>query len=89
MTEVRKTTTPGRDPETYEGGKHRRSHIPRDEARGLAWLPWRSNGCDHGLLPHHVNKDGTVQEIGEPEPKPKPDVIRMRQARRFAKGGRG
>ena len=80
--------TPGRDPETNEGGTYRRSHVPRDEARGLAWLRWQSNGCDHGLRPHHVNSDGTVREIGDPEPTAKPDVIRMRQARRFAKRGR-
>ena len=88
MIRSQKSPTSGRDPEITKGEKCQRSHVPSHEARGLAWLPWRTHGCDHGLRPHHVNSDGTVREIGDPDPTAKPDVIRVRQARRFAKRGR-
>ena len=48
-----------------EGEKHRRAHIPRDDARGLAWLSWQSHGLEHGMKPHKVGPDGSVQEIGD------------------------
>ena len=92
LTDRSTSTASGREPETGKGEKHRRAHIPRDEARGLAWLPWKSHGREHGLHLHKVGPDGSVQEIGDLalKPKPKPEAIRMRQARRFAKveGGR-
>ncbi|OPY50751.1 MAG: hypothetical protein A4E48_01749 [Methanosaeta sp. PtaU1.Bin060] len=81
------TPTPRREPETTKEREYRRAHVSRDEARGLAWLPWSSNGQEHGLKRHPVNQDGTVREIGDRAPKPRPDAIRMRQARRFAKRG--
>jgi hypothetical protein len=82
------TTTPGREPETTEGIGYRRgrSHISRAEAKNQACLPWRSNGCEHGDTMHRVQPDGTIVEIGDRKTKPKPDAIKMRQARRFGKG---
>jgi len=87
MPDHSESTTPGREPETTKGEEHRRAHIPRDDARGLAWLPWKSRGREHGLHPHKVGSDGSVREIGDlaPKPTPKLDAVRMRRARRFAK----
>jgi hypothetical protein len=35
---------------------------------------------------HRVQPDGIIVEIGDRKTKPKPDAIKMRQARRFGKG---
>lgn len=58
--------------------ERRRAHIPRDEARRLTWLNWRSNGCEHGLKRHHVALDGNVQEIND-LPRRKPKAVSSRQ----------
>ncbi|OPY55263.1 MAG: hypothetical protein A4E48_00117 [Methanosaeta sp. PtaU1.Bin060] len=80
------TPTPGRrTPETTEGGGHRRAFVPKAASRNKAWLPWSSNGREHGLRIHGVNPDGTIREIVDRATKPKPDVIKRRQARKFAK----
>lgn len=68
--------TPRREPETTKGRPY-----------PSVWLPWSSNGLAHGLKRHPVNQNGTVREVGDRAPKPKPEGIRMRQARRFAKRG--
>ena len=69
--------------EANEGGKHRRAHVPRDDARGLAWLSWRSHELEHGMKPHKVSPDGSIQEIGDRAsriaPKRKPKAISSRQ----------
>jgi hypothetical protein len=88
MPDSTEESTPGRKPETIEEREYRRAHVPRHEARGLAWLPWRSHGLEHGDRPHKVGPDGIVQEIGDRAIKPKPEGIRVRQARRFARGRR-
>lgn len=69
-----------------EGEKHLRAHIPRDEARGLAWLPWSSDGLEHGSKLHKVGQDGVVQETGDRACRAairrKPKAISSRQWRR-------
>ena len=64
-----------------EGEGHR--HISRDEVRGRAWLPWKSNGCEHGLRRHLVGIDGVIQETGDRDhqaaTRKKPRVISSRQ----------
>lgn len=50
-----------------------------------AWLPWQSNGCEHGLKPHAINPDGTIREIGHPKPaksRRKPKEVSSQQWRR-------
>ncbi len=61
-----------------EGGKH---HVPRAEARGMAWLPWSSNGMEHGLRLHKIAKNGYVYETGDrpTEPKKKSKGVSSRQ----------
>lgn len=58
-----------------------RRHIPRDEAKGKAWLSWRSHGCKRGLKAHQVNSDGSIREIVDsmPEPRRKPKTVSSRQ----------
>ncbi len=52
----------GEPPRKVTGGKHRRA--PRsDEAHGLAWLPWRSCGCEHGIKGHEVAEGGSIIEV--------------------------
>ena len=66
-------------PSTREAApERRRGHVPRDEAKRLAWLNWQSNGCKHGLKRHHVALDGTIQEIGD-LPRRKPNAVSSRQ----------
>lgn len=70
----------GEPPRKATGGEHRRA--PRsDEAHGLAWLTWRSNGCEHGLKAHNVATDGSIVEIYDPAPEPrrKPKGVSARQ----------
>ncbi len=44
-------------------------HVSRDEARSLVWLPWRSNGCEHGDKPHKFNREsGVIEERGDRAP---------------------
>ena len=70
--------------EAMKGEKHRRVHIPCDDANGLAWLPWQSHGCVHGDKPHRFNQEnGIVQEIDDlacqATPKRKPKATSSRQ----------
>ena len=52
----------GKPPRKAAGEGHR--HAPRsDEAHGLAWLPWRSCGCDHGIKGHRIAMDGSIIEV--------------------------
>ena len=52
----------GEPPRKATGGEHR--HAPRsDEAHGLAWPPWQSNGCTHGIKGHKVAEDGSIIEV--------------------------
>ena len=63
------------------GGSKENKHISRDEARGLAWLTWRSNGCEHGLKQHKIAKNGYVYETGDRpiEPRRKSKGVSSRQ----------
>ncbi len=84
---------PGHRTRDTEGEEHReimtsplddvRQHVQRDEAKGRAWLPWRSHGCNHGLRPHKIGPDGSVQEIGDlslkATPRRKPKSVSTRQ----------
>jgi len=76
LSEGKLTITPaGPGTEETEGEEHRkiliappddsRRDIPRDEAKGRAWLPWRSHGCEHGLRSHEIAPDGSIKEIGD------------------------
>ena len=35
------------------------------------WLPWSSNGLEHGLKKHRVSPSGEVEEVSDPTPEPK------------------
>jgi hypothetical protein len=63
--------------------EHRWAHIPPYEAQGWAWLPWKSNGCDHGLKLHKVGLDGVVQETRDSAcpaaSRKKPNAVSLRQ----------
>lgn len=68
--------------EETEGEKHLRAHIPRDEAKHLVWLPWKSNNQEHGLIRHKFNQDGSIKEIGDLGPvisRRKPKAVSSRQ----------
>lgn len=70
----------GEPPRKATGGEHRRT--PRsDEAHGLAWLTWRSCGCDHGIKGHKVAPDGSIIEVSEMKTRPrrKPKAVSARQ----------
>jgi len=70
----------GEPPRKATGGEHRRA--PRsDEARGLAWLPWRSSGCDHGIKGHRIAVDGSIIEVPDIKirPRKKPKNVSGRQ----------
>jgi DNA repair photolyase len=63
-------------------GKKKRFHIPKCECERKAILPWKSNGCDHGLKKHKVEPDGSMEEMGDlaltsqlEKRKPKPKSI--------------
>jgi len=74
--------------EETEGEEHHRTHIPRDEAKSLVWLSWRSNACEHGLTRHRFEKNGTIVEIGDLGPvvqRKKPKSVSSRQ---WEQGGR-
>ena len=53
---------PGPRTRDTEGEK---CNVSRDEARGLDWLPWSSNGLEHGLKLHKIAKNGYVYETGD------------------------
>ena len=74
----RPTTRPELGLGDTEGGKH---HVSCAEARGLAWLPWSSNGQEHGLKLHKIAKNGYVYETGDrpTEPKKKSKGVSSRQ----------
>lgn len=63
-----------RTPESTKGRRH-----------PSVWLSWSSNGQEHGLKKHSVRNHGSIIEIGDRAIRPKPDSIKMRQARRFVK----
>jgi hypothetical protein len=70
----------GEPPRKATGGEHRRA--PRsDEAHGLAWLPWRSNGCDHGIKGHRIAVDGSIIEAPDIKTRhhKKPKAVSARQ----------
>jgi hypothetical protein len=70
-------------PDESNTAEHRRAHIPHDDANGLAWLPWRSRGCEYGLMRHTIAKNGYVYETGDrpTEPRRKSKAV---SSRRFA-----
>ena len=47
----------------------------------LAWLPWKSCGCEHGLKRHKIAKNGYVYETGDrpTEPRRKSKAVSSRQ----------
>jgi len=70
----------GEPPRRATSEEHRRA--PRsDEAHGLAWLTWRSCGCDHGIKGHKVAEDGSIIEVSEIKTRPhkKPKAVSARQ----------
>ena len=76
-----RTIPPGPSTRDTGGEKHRRAHTSGDEARGLAWLSWKSNNQEHGLKSHKVNPDGSIKEIEDqaPEPRRKPKTVSSQQ----------
>jgi hypothetical protein len=69
---------PGPRTRDNEGGKY---HVSRAKAMGKEWLPWSSNGQEHGLKLHKIAKDGYVYETGDrpTEPKRKSKAVSSRQ----------
>ncbi len=67
--------------EGNEGEKHQRVHIPRDKAKSLTWLPWKSNNQEHGLIRHKFSANGTITEMGDRAPviRRKPKSVSSRQ----------
>ena len=49
--------------------------------RQLAFLTWKSNGCEHGIRPHLVLESGEIVEIGDRSGKSrkKPKAVSSRQ----------
>jgi hypothetical protein len=47
----------------------------------LAWLPWRSSGCDHGIKGHRIAVDGSIIEVPDIKirPRKKPKNVSGRQ----------
>jgi hypothetical protein len=47
----------------------------------LAWLPWQSRGCEHGLKRHKIAKNGYVYEINDrpTAPRRKSKAVSTRQ----------
>jgi hypothetical protein len=45
------------------------------------WLPWKSDGLEHGLIAHKVTPGGFVAEVGDrsTEPRRKSKAISSRQ----------
>jgi len=39
--------------------------------RRREFLTWKSNGCEHGIRPHLVQKNGEIVEIGDRSHKPR------------------
>jgi hypothetical protein len=74
---------PGPKTRDTEGKEHQRAFIPRAEAQNKAWLPWKSNGCEHGDRLHGINPDGTVREVGDRAPaiapRRRPKAVSSRQ----------
>ena len=72
------TILPGPRTRDTEGEK---CNVSRDEARGLDWLPWSSNGLEHGLKLHKIGKNGYVYETGDrpTEPRRKSKGVSTRQ----------
>jgi hypothetical protein len=65
-----------------EGKEHR--YVSRDEALGRTWLTWRSRGLEHGLKPHKIGRDGSIQETGDRAdgqvaPRKRPKAVSSRQ----------
>jgi hypothetical protein len=79
LTDLSETTIlPGPRTRDTEGEK---CHVSCAEARGLDWLPWSSNGLEHGLKLHKIAKNGYVYETGDrpTEPRRKSKGISTRQ----------
>ena len=74
----RDTILPGPRTRDTEGGK---CHVSRADSKGLAWLPWCSNGLEHGLKQHKIAKNGYVYETGDrpTEPRRKSKAVSSRQ----------
>jgi len=71
-------TVPWSQDRANEGAKRR---VSRDQAKGLDWLPWSSNGLEHGLKLHKIAKNGYVYETGDrpTEPRRKSKGVSTRQ----------
>lgn len=69
---------PGPRTRDTEGGK---CNVSRAEAGGQDWLPWSSNGLEHGLKLHKIAKNGYVYETGDrpTEPRRKSKAVSSRQ----------
>ena len=82
LTAARDPSSPraGEPPRRATGGEHQRA-LRSDEAHGLAWLTWRSNGCEHGIKGHKVDADGSIIEVQEikTRPRKKPKAVSARQ----------
>jgi hypothetical protein len=37
----------------------------------LAWLKWKSDGCERGIRGHKVDQDGSIIEVYNPAPEPR------------------
>ena len=61
-----------------KGGERR--YVPRWNVE-KEWLPWSSNGLEHGLRKHRVSPSGEVEEVSDliPEPKKVRKCISSRQ----------
>lgn len=72
--------------EKYSEQEVKLRDIPAPEV-WRAWLPWASNGCEHGLKCHKIAKNGYVYESEDvpTEPKRKPKAVSSRQ---WTQGGR-
>lgn len=59
-----------------------RPAVPMAESRGMVWLPWWTNGQEHGIRTHKFDpKTGAVREIEDMKirPKKKSKAISTRQ----------
>ena len=73
-----------REPPAPTGDSRTQKETPREEPRQIrtfAFLPWSSNGLEHGLKRHKIAKNGYVYETGDrpTEPRRKSKGISSRQ----------
>ena len=72
-------TPAGRRTEGTEGGENLPPYSSRWEPK-RAWLPWKSDGREHGLRAHRVSLGGHVDEAHDIiHQRKKPKVISSRQ----------